>query len=218
MAQPDQRKLYLVRHAESLWNSERRVQGTCLDVPLSPVGRAQAGLLGKRLRALAVVAFYTSDARRAVETARLALGDDRELIVDPSLRELSLGEWEGRLIADLRREMPERLETWYRRPSTVPIAGADDLASFRERAAAAIDRILAAHDGGDVAVVSHGGFICSYLTWTLGMSVDDLWSFSLPNASITTIVIDFKPRLRAFGDTAHLDPPAIGLDGMPYPL
>ena len=98
------------------------------------------------------------------------------------------------------------------------IAGADDLGSFRARAVAAIDRILASHDCGDVAVISHGGFICSYLTWTLGMSVDDLWSFSLPNASITTIVIDFKPRLRAFGDTAHLDPPSLGFDGMPSPL
>lgn len=218
MAGGFQRKLYLVRHAESLWNSERRVQGTCLEVPLSAVGRAQATLLGARLRALAVSAFYSSDARRAMETAQLALGDGRQFHVDPSLRELSLGEWEGRLIADIRRETPEKIETWYRKPSAAAVEGAEDLVSFRTRAVRAIDRILASHGGDDVAVVSHGGFICSYLTWTLGMSVDDLWSFSLPNASITTIVIDFKPRLRAFGDTAHLDPPSLGFDGMPSPL
>jgi broad specificity phosphatase PhoE len=218
MPEPRQRKLYLVRHAESLWNSERRVQGTCLEIPLSPVGRSQAGLLGKRLSALAVAAVYSSDARRAMETARLALGDGRDIIVDPALRELSLGEWEGRLIADIRRETPERIEAWYRKPSTVAIAGADDLVSFRRRVVETMGRILAAHDGADVAVVSHGGFICSYLTWALGMSVDDLWSFSLPNASITTVVLDFKPRLRTFGDTAHLDAPSIGLDGMPSPL
>jgi hypothetical protein len=50
------------------------------------------------------------------------------------------------------------------------------------------------------------------------MPIDDLWSFSLPNASITTIVLDFKPRLRSFGDTSHLDTSALGLDGMPAPL
>lgn len=218
MPEQRQRKLHLVRHAESLWNGERRVQGTCLDVPLSPLGRSQAALLGRRLSALPVAAVYSSDARRAVETARLALGDGREIVVDPALRELSLGEWEGRLIADIRRETPERIEAWYRRPSSVGLEGADDLDAFRERAVATVGRILAAHGVSDVAVVSHGGFICSYLTWALGMSVDDIWSFSLPNASITTVVLDFKPRLRAFGDTAHLDAPAIGLDGMPTPL
>ena len=218
MPEQRQRKLYLVRHAESLWNSERRVQGTCLDVPLSPVGRSQAGLLGRRLSALRVAAVYASDARRAMDTARLALGDGREIIVDPALRELSLGEWEGRLVADIRRETPERIEAWYRKPSSVTIAGADDLVSFRARAVETMERILAAHDEADVAVVTHGGFICSYLTWALGMSVDDIWSFSLPNASITTVVLDFKPRLRVFGDTAHLDAPSIGLDGMPSPL
>lgn len=205
MADAAQRKLYLVRHAESAWNSERRVQGTCLEVPLSPAGRRQAELLGARLRSLPAAAFYTSDARRAVETARIALGEDRRIVVSPELRELSLGEWEGRLVSDIARETPDRIEAWYRRPTSVAIAGADDLAAFRDRAVAAIGRILAAHGGDDVAVIGHGGFICSYLTWVLGMRVDDLWSFSLPNASITTLVVDFKQRLRAFGDTAHLD-------------
>ncbi|RJR31229.1 MAG: histidine phosphatase family protein [Candidatus Latescibacterota bacterium] len=149
---------------------------------------------------------------------RLALGDGREIVVDPALRELSLGDWEGRLVADLRGETPERIEAWYRKPSSVTIPGADDLAQFRARAVETMDRILAAHEDADVAVVTHGGFICSWLTWALGMSVDDIWSFSLPNASITTVVLDFKPRLRAFGDTAHLDAPSIGLDGMPSPL
>lgn len=213
MADAAQRKLYLIRHAESAWNSERRVQGTCLDVPLSPAGRAQAELLGRRLRSLPVAAFYASDARRAVETARIALGDDGRVVVSPELRELSLGEWEGRLIADIRRETPERIDAWYRRPTSVALAGADDLAAFRDRAVAAIARILGAHGAEDVAVIGHGGFICSYLTWMLEMHVDNLWSFSLPNASITTVVIDFKPRLRAFGDTAHLDASVISRSG-----
>ncbi len=217
MVEPIQRKLYLVRHAESAWNSERRVQGTCLDVPLSAAGRVQAELLGKRLRLLEAAAFYSSDARRAVETARIALGDGRDFVADPALRELSLGEWEGRLIADLRRETPEKIEAWYRKPSSVPIAGAENLAEFRRRVVGTIDRILAAHGTKSIAAVTHGGVICSYLTWILGMDVDDIWSFSLPNASITTIVIDFKPRLRSFGDTAHLERPPSAFDGIPTP-
>ena len=116
------RKIYLVRHAESSWNRERRVQGTCLEVPLSPTGEKQARLLGPRLRALALRAVYSSDARRTLETARRALGDDYPIEVSDRLRELSLGEWEGRLISDLEREDPGKLAAWYRKPSTVEIA------------------------------------------------------------------------------------------------
>jgi broad specificity phosphatase PhoE len=211
------RKIHLVRHAESAWNSERRVQGTALQVALSPTGRTQARLLGRRLKALPLEAVYSSDAGRTLETARLALGEDFPLRISEEIRELSLGEWEGRLISDLREEDSEKLEAWYRRPSTVMLAGGEDLVRFRKRVVSFMDANAAA-GAGDVAVITHGGVICIYLTHILGMQVDDLWSFSLPNASITTVVLDFKPRLRSFGDTSHLDASALGLDGMPAPL
>jgi len=212
------RKLYLIRHAESAWNSERRVQGACLEVPLSPTGRTQARLLGMRLKRLVLRAVYSSDAARALETARCALGDGQQLTVSQEIRELSLGEWEGRLITDLRAETPDRLEAWYRNPSTVKLEGGEDLSAFKRRVVSFMERMVAVPEAGDVAVVTHGGVICMYLTHLLRMPIDDLWSFSLPNASITTIVLDFKPRLRSFGDTSHLDTSALGLDGMPAPL
>jgi len=212
------RKIYLVRHAESVWNSEHRVQGQCLDVALSPTGKTQARLLGMRLRSFPIASVYSSDAERALDTARLAFGDERRLETMSELREMSLGEWEGRLISDIRAESPVQVETWYRRPSAAGVAGADDLHSFRERVVSTMDRIIASSSDGDIAVVTHGGVICAYLTYLLDMDVDNLWSFSLPNASITTVVLDFKARLRTFGDTAHLDTGALGLDGMPAPL
>ncbi len=213
-----QRKIYLVRHAESTWNSERRVQGTCLDVPLSPTGRMQAQLLGLRLRRLPVRTVYSSDAERAIETARCALGDGYRITMSAEIRELSLGEWEGRLIGDIRAETPQKLEAWYRNPSTVSLKGGEDLSAFRKRVVSYMERIIGDPDAGDVAVITHGGVICMYLTHLLNMNMDDLWSFSLPNASLTTVVLDFKPRLRSFGDTSHLDASALGLDGMPAPL
>jgi broad specificity phosphatase PhoE len=212
------RKIHLIRHAESSWNRERRVQGTCLEVPLSPVGRTQALLLGRRLRALELGAIYSSDAARTLETARLALGEGRRIEISEEIRELCLGEWEGRLITELEAEVPERLSAWYRKPSTVSLKGGEDLHAFRARIVSFMERLIASSGAGDAAVVTHGGVICAYLTHVLGMHVDDLWAFSLPNASITTIVLDFKPRLRSFGDTAHLDASALGLDGMPAPL
>ena len=103
-------------------------------------------------------------------------------------------------------------------PNVVSVAATsvgDTLASYSNYGR---QGVIIAAPGGDVAIITHGGVICIYLTHLLRMHVDDLWSFSLPNASITTVVLDFKPRLRSFGETAHLDASALGLDGMPAPL
>jgi broad specificity phosphatase PhoE len=214
----EKRKIYLVRHAESVWNDERRVQGTCPGITLSERGRIQARLLGNRLRSMRIRSVYCSDAERAVETARIALGDGRDMILMHDLRELSLGEWEGRLICDLRENDPDLLDRWYRQPTTVQVEGAENMFSFKKRVLEAFDTIIQAPGGGDAIVISHGGVICAYLTHLLNMDLDDLWTFSLPNASLTTIILDFKPRLRAFGDTAHLHRDCLGADGMPSAL
>jgi broad specificity phosphatase PhoE len=210
----EKRKLYLVRHAESTWNAERKVQGTCPGVLLSELGREQARLLGSRLRAIDAAAVYCSDAERAVETARLALGNGREISLLQELRELSLGEWEGRSIVELSAEKPSMIDQWYREPTKVRVNGAEDLFSFRDRIVRTMESIEKGSGEGDVIIVTHGGVICAYLTHILGMNLDDLWSFSLPNASITTVILDFKPRLRSFGDTAHLAAGAPGFDGI----
>lgn len=210
----DKRRLYLVRHAESVWNAERKVQGTCPGIALSEQGREQARLLGNRLREMEAEAVYCSDAERAVETARLALGNGREIILMKELRELSLGEWEGRSIVELCEEEPSLINLWYREPTKVRVKGAEDIFAFRDRIVRAIGSISDASDGGDVIIIAHGGVICAYLTHILGMNLDDLWSFSLPNASITTIILDFKPRLLGFGDTAHLMSGVRGFDGI----
>ena len=208
------RKLYLVRHAESVWNGERRVQGTRPGVLLSERGREQARMLGERLRLMEFSAVYSSDAERAVETARIALGAGREILLSSDLRELTLGAWEGRLIGELRDEAPDQVGLWYRAPTMVEIDGAENLYAFRDRVVSAIETIIDSSDEGDILVFTHGGVICGYLTDIFGMDLDDLWSFSLPNASITSIVLDFRPRLRSFGDTAHLDQAEPGHDGI----
>lgn len=216
--EPEKRKIHLVRHAESVWNEERRVQGTCSGIPLSERGRIQARLLGNRLRSLRVRSIYCSDAERAIETARIALGDGGNITLMHDLRELSLGEWEGRLISDLRESGPDLLERWYREPTKAEVEGAEDMFSFKKRIVGAFNTILGVPDGGDAIVITHGGVICAYLTHILDMKLDDIWSFSLPNASVTTIVLDFKMRLRSFGDTSHLHDGCLGSDGMPSAL
>jgi broad specificity phosphatase PhoE len=213
----DARSIHLVRHGESTWNAVRRVQGNHEGVGLSELGRQQAALLGKRLRGMEFSSVFCSSTERARETALIALGGDRRITFMDDLREISFGEWEGLLVSELQERYPGKLERWFRAPSKVEIEGAEPFGEFHERASRTVDGIIDSTEG-DILIVSHGGIICAWLTHVLGMSPDDIWSFSLPNTSLTTVMIDFRPRLRLLGDVSHLDGKTLGFDGMPAPV
>jgi broad specificity phosphatase PhoE len=211
------RRIHLVRHGESTWNSVRRVQGNHHGVHLSERGEEQAAMIGLRLRAMDFSAVYCSSADRAVETARIALGDDSAVDFRDDLREISFGTWEGLLVSEVRERYPGALELWFRSPSKVDIEGAEPYGDFYQRAIGAVDDVIESSEG-DILIISHGGIICAWLTHVLGMDPDDIWSFSLPNASLTTVMLDFRPRLRLLGDVSHLDGSVMGFDGMPSPV
>ncbi len=209
------RRLYLVRHGESEWNLERRIQGNSASNALSETGKKQAALLGAEFERLEFASVYCSDVERAVETARIALGEDRKIEFLKGLREISFGSWEGKLIEEVKEESPGMIEEWFDSPSSVSIDDGENLSSFRERIVQTFDRIISESGEGNILAICHGGVICSYLTYVLGMDLDGIWSFSLPNASITTLVLEFRPRLRLFGGTSHFTKEAAGFDGMP---
>jgi broad specificity phosphatase PhoE len=131
------------------------------------------------------------------------------------LREFSFGSWEGKLIEQIKEEYPGKIEDWFSKPTSVFIEGAEDLTDFKDRVVGTLTGMIERVDSGNILVITHGGVICSYLTDILGMELDDLWSFSLPNASVTIISLEYRPRLRLFGDTSHLDGQSLGFDGMP---
>jgi broad specificity phosphatase PhoE len=138
--------LLLVRHGETDWNRELRIQGSS-DTELNETGRAQARALAQELESQRVDAVYSSDLRRARETAELvAAGHEVVVRLDPDLRERSFGSWEGLT----RSEIAERF------PDLEHHDGETD-EQVRGRVLAAIGRIVAAHPGEEVLVVSHGG-------------------------------------------------------------
>jgi broad specificity phosphatase PhoE len=133
--------LLLVRHGETDWNAEGRLQGHT-DRPLNDYGRRQAKELAERLAAEDVDAIYTSDLSRAKETAEI-LGERLGLpvVVDADLREKNWGSWEG-LTGD------ERLNVDYVGESTE---------DHRERILRAVERIVERHPAQRIVVVTHGG-------------------------------------------------------------
>ncbi len=195
-------RLLLARHGESVWNAERRFQGST-DVALSARGRAQAEALGRGLRGYRVGAAYVSPFSRAVETAELALrGSGVAPTVVEELRELSLGTWEGCTVDEIRAQDGDPYVAWVRAPHDCPPPGGEPLPVVSARVRVALDRIAAAHpDGDDVLIVAHGGVISVYACHLLGCSYNDLWRLRVDNASLTVVR---PPRLVSLNETAHL--------------
>jgi 2,3-bisphosphoglycerate-dependent phosphoglycerate mutase len=150
--------LLLARHGETDWNAEQRWQGHS-DVPLNERGREQARTLAEELADEPIVAIYSSDLRRAHETARIVA--DRkgmDVIVDAALRETNLGVWEGLTSTEIAERFPEDWHTW--REGGIPSGrGGETPQEARERVVEVAHRIAVAHPGEQVLVVAHGGVL-----------------------------------------------------------
>jgi alpha-ribazole phosphatase len=162
--------LLLARHGETDWNRARRWQGHA-DRPLTARGRTQAADLAARLADIALDAVYSSDLRRARETAEpVAATDGLELVQLPELREVNVGSWQGLTRDEAEIRFPAGFERW-REGGT----GWDDGESYGEMSArvlAAVERIANEHRGGRVLVVTHGGPIRAIHGAALGMDVE----------------------------------------------
>lgn len=195
-------RLLLARHGETSWNAQRRFQGST-DVGLSERGRGQALGLRRGLCRFRLAAAYVSPMGRARETATIALGGaPPPLVVLEDLRELCLGEWEGHTVDEIRRRHGDPYLAWLRAPLDCPPPGGEPLPDVARRVVGALDRIAAAHPGGeDVLVLAHGGVISVYVCLLLGVSLNTLWRVRVDNASITVVR---PPRLVTVNDTTHL--------------
>ncbi len=165
------RRLWLVRHGQTAWNASGLVQGQ-LDPGLSDTGRDQAARCARSLAAgTAIEALYSSDLRRALETAApIAQALELTVNAEPELRERSLGDAEGRPATLLG---PSRSGIAGGRVVDADAApeGGESVRQLYERAARCAARILSSHRG-DVAVVCHGGVVRVLLAWMDGVSPD----------------------------------------------
>ena len=161
--------IYLARHGESDWNVERRWQGHA-DRPLTDRGRGQAQNLAARLAGVDLDAVYSSDLRRAWETAdAVASAKGLDVIRLPELREVDVGSWSGLTRDECEARFPEAFARWRAGGS-----GWDDGESYEEmgeRIVEAIGRLAAEHQGGAILVVSHGGPIRAVHAHALGVDI-----------------------------------------------
>lgn len=206
--------ILLIRHGETPWNAERRLQGH-IDIPLNELGLQQAAALGQALAGEPLAAVLSSDLQRAHQTAQ-AVAELHALPVqtDALLRERCYGAFEGLLYADIAAQYPHDYAQWQSRQiDAVMPSGERQAESFRQfyaRANAAIVRWAGQYDGRAIAIVAHGGVLeCAYRE-AVGMRLDSPRDFSVINASVNRFsYADGKLHLLHWGNIEHLAAPAM---------
>lgn len=201
-------ELLLVRHGESAPAHPDRpfalVDGQG-DPELAPNGLDQAERVAARLADEPLDAVYVTTLRRTAQTAApLAARLGVTPLVEPGMREVHLGEWEGGLFRKMTAEnhpLAQRMRT-EERWDVIP--GAEPAADFADRVGAAVARLAAAHPGQRLAVFTHGGVIGQALALASGSR--PFAFLGADNASISHLVVSGESWiLRRYNDTAHLD-------------
>ncbi|MBI2303474.1 MAG: histidine phosphatase family protein [Chloroflexi bacterium] len=197
--------IFLVRHGESTWNETGRYQGR-IDTELSIRGQEQVALIAQRLRTVPVTAVYASPLRRALHTAiNVALPQGLEVQVEPDLTEIDHGLWCGLLKEEVEKRFGPLLEMWYRAPAQVQMPGGESLEVVRQRAMSVLARIQSQYPQEGTVICSHDAVIRVILLSVLGMDLNQFWSLSLENASLSVLSFGAEgTRLLAFNDTCHL--------------
>lgn len=210
--------IILIRHGETAWNAERRLQGH-LDIPLNAEGERQAALLAAALASEPIDLVVSSDLSRARQTAQ-AVADALGMAVqfDPRLRERCYGGFEGLLYSEIEARFPAEFAAWQARDVDAELPpGKHQGETFRAFFARATGAILAwgaAHPGQTLALVAHGGVLeCAYRL-ALGLPLETPRDFKVFNASINRFTCtDGRLQLQSWGEVGHLRP--LVLDELP---
>lgn len=195
--------LLLLRHGESEGNAEGRIQGSS-DEGLTDLGRRQAEAAGRRLARAGAAALYSSDLRRARDTAAVvAAHTGHEAVAEiPALREYGFGEAEGMRWEAARDRYGLDGRNW----GSGRIPGEERMAAFRDRVHAAIEELALRH-ASDVAVaVTHGGVVGAIVSRLLGLGDDGHASIHSANCGVTELRTgaDGRIAIGLLNDVCHL--------------
>lgn len=200
-------RLYLVRHGQTEWNVQKRMQGWA-DSALTEHGVNNAIALGKKLESIEFVAAYTSTSERTIETARLII-DKRNLAINinEDLREINLGEWEGKTLEEIKDFYPNQHKHFWENPALYEPVGGETFEQLNKRAIKVLNYIISKHNNGNILVITHSVILKSLLMHVKGNSLKDLWAPPfIHDTSLSILEIDNRVHsLISEGDITHLD-------------
>lgn len=202
-------RLILIRHGQTEWNTQQRVQGRT-DIPLNENGKNQCVAIAKRLQNTKLAGIYSAPLSRSLDTARLIAEHHAcHVEVREALTEINFGAWEGKTAEELAAEFPSLWNDWgwILNPQSCTLMNAETAEEISLRVMVLLDEILNNHkDGGTVAIVSHTMPIKLLTANLIGLPHSRIRSLSLANCAYTELMLNEgkEATLRVWNDTSHL--------------
>lgn len=194
--------LWLIRHGETDWNRERRIQGQT-DVPLNRLGVEQAKRLAERLTSQRFDAVYASDSKRAHHTAKIAF-DERSICLDKRLREIHFGRLEGKTHAEFIDAERRAYEAHRADPYNVALPGGESWTDLQTRVRSWLSALPSE---GRIVAFSHGGTIRASLLSIMQPPHSSDWHLLFGNTSVTKLRLGERTLIETVGDVSHLERP-----------
>jgi probable phosphoglycerate mutase len=203
-------RILAIRHGETAWNADTRIQGH-IDIPLNVKGQWQAAQLAKALAAQDKLhAVYSSDLKRAHQTATaVAALQGLEVVSHPGLRERGFGAFEGKTFAEIEIALPEDSLLWRKRdPHWTPPHGGESLIVMEQRVRQTLNELASQHTGQHIALFAHGGVMDLLYRIATQQDLQAPRTWALTNTAINRLL--WTPQsvsLVGWSDTSHLDEP-----------
>lgn len=200
-------KLILVRHGSTEWNEKKLMQGKT-DIPLSQEGKKQAIKLRKRFQDEQLDVIYSSELRRAKQTAKeVAKEHEIKVIEHPFLNEVSYGAWEGITYEEVKKRFPEEVTRRGKdKFSYAPPKGGESPKSLQKRLINFMKEIVKKYGGQTILVVCHNGVKRMLLGTLLGWSEKKIMETRLNNTSVSILHVEkSRSKMELFNCTKHLE-------------
>lgn len=205
-------RICFVRHGETNWNAERRMQGH-IDIPLNANGISQAERLANALIRVkhSFDVIYSSDLERALHTANaVARALSLDVQITPRLRERNVGKLQGLLLAEAPVLLPEIWQRHIARELDHDLGGGESIRTFHQRMQDILELFLNEHRGQSVLAVSHGGSLDMIYRIVTQQALDAERVAVVPNTSLNWITHDDSTwSVECWADTSHLSESAL---------
>lgn len=194
---------YIVRHGKTVWNQEHRTQGQ-KDSPLTEKAKQDIVLLRERLKNLNIDLIYSSDLKRAHDTANL-LGLGLDIHLEKGFREIDFGVWEGMTIDLIKSNYSELYENWKENPEETTFIGGENMTKAMERIQKTFWNIDQMHNGKNILIVCHAMVIKLMLIHFLEAPMNKMFNIHQGNLALNKIKTDNKePKILSINDMSHL--------------
>ncbi|TXK83446.1 histidine phosphatase family protein [Paenibacillus sp. N3.4] len=200
--------LYITRHGETEWNIQNRMQGWS-DSELTQKGTDNAISLGNRLKDVNLTAIYSSPSRRTAKTSELICGGrDIPIILNDNLKEINMGDWEGKTQTVIKDNYPNEYQAFWEMPHLFKPCSGESFDTLMDRVICVFDKILLENKEGSVLVVTHTVVIKAILSYFKKLPLEKLWEPPyIKDTSLTIVEIanagDIKIKLE--GCTLHTE-------------